>query len=235
MDQSPPPEHASPNGPLIDEGLHLAAWFFLEMRAMLRPGLGARALRHVFRHYLRPAEAALRRAICLIADALGPELTGAAKPSVRPRVLRRAQDEGGGRDARSDARPRAPTFRLTESLPRPKTDYLPPALRPRISIAGFAPPPPPPVLKPRAPADPGLLAAKLQRRLDAFDAAFRDLRGAARRLRRLRARRTARRPLLAFLQIPGIAAKPVNAEARDLLERLNRATFDVFRMPVDTS
>ena len=152
MDQSPPPEHASPNGSLIDEGLHLAAWFFLEMRAMLRPGLGARALRHVFRHYLRPAEAALRRAICLIADALGPELTGAAKPSVHPRVLRRAQDEGGGCDARSDARPRAPTFRLTESLPRPKTDYLPPALRPRISIAGLAPPPPPPARPPHCKA-----------------------------------------------------------------------------------
>jgi hypothetical protein len=228
MDQQPPAEDIHPNGRLIDEGLHLAAWFFLEMRAMLRPGLGARALRHIFRHYLRPAEAALRRAICLIADTLEPEPVRAITKPVHPRA-------GGDRGQQTSTRPRAPTFRLTESLPRPKTDYLPPALRPRISIACFAPPPPPPVLKPRAPANPGLLAAKLQRRLDAFDAAFRGLRGAARRLRRLRARRSAKRPLLCFLQIPGIAAKPVNAEARDLLERLNRATFDVFRMPVDTS
>jgi hypothetical protein len=228
MDQTLPPQDDHPNGSLIDEGLHLAAWFFLQMREMLKPGLGARALRHVFRHYMRPAEAALRRAICLIADTLEPEPLHPSKSSGHPRA-------GGDRGQQTSARPRAPTFRLTESLPRPKTDYLPPALRPRISIVGLAPPPPPPAPKPRAPADPGLLAAKLQRRLDAFDAAFRDLRGAARRLRRLRARHTAKRPLLCFLHIPGIAAKPVNAEARDLLERLNRATFDVFRVPVDTS
>jgi hypothetical protein len=228
MDQSPPPEDTYPNGSLIDEGLHLAAWFFLEMRAMLKPGLGTRAVRHVFRHYLRPAEAVLRRAICLIADTLEPEPARAITKPIHPRA-------GGGRVQQHATGTRAPTFRLTESLPRPKTDYLPPALRPRISIAGFAPPPPPPLPKPLAPADPGLLAAKLQRRLDAFDAAFRDLRGAARRLRRLRARSTARRPLLAFLQIPGIAAKPVNAEARDLLERLNRAAFEVLRVTADTS
>lgn len=228
MDQTLPPQDDHPNGSLIDEGLHLAAWFFLQMRDMLKPGLGARALRHIFRHYLRPAEAALRRAICLIAATLEPEPARATKKPARPRA-------GGGRAQPHATGIRAPTFRLTEPLPRPKTDYLPPALRPRISIAGFAPPPPPPAPKPRALADPAALAAKLERRLDAFDAAFRDLRGAARRLRRLRARRTAKRPLLSFLQIPGIAAKPVNAEARDLLERLNRATFDVFRVPVDTS
>jgi hypothetical protein len=228
MDQTLPPQDDHPNGSLIDEGLHLAAWFFLQMREMLKPGLGARALRHLFRHYLRPAEAALRRAICLIADTLGPESARARKKPARPGA-------SGARDPQSSAKPRAPTFRLTESLPRPKTDYLPPALRPRISIAGFAPPPPPPAPKPRALADPAALAAKLERRLDAFDAAFRDLRGAARRLRRLRVRSSAKRPLLCFLQIPGIAAKPVNAQARDLLERLNRATFDVFRVPVDTS
>jgi hypothetical protein len=228
MDQTLPPQDDHPNGSLIYEGLHLAAWFFLQMRDMLKPGLGARALRHVFRHYMRPAEAALRRAICLIAATLEPEPARAITKPVHPRA-------GGDRGQHTSTRPRAPTFRLTESLPRPKTDYLPPALRPRISIAGFAPPPPPPLPKPLAPADPGLLAAKLQRRLDAFNAAFRDLRGAARRLRRLRARSTARRPLLAFLQIPGIAAKPVNAEARDLLERLNRAAFEVLRVTADTS
>lgn len=199
MDQTLPPQDDHPNGRLIDEGLHLAAWFFLQMREMLKPGLGARALRHLFRHYLRPAEAALRRVICLIADTLEPEPLRPSKSSGHPRVLRQAQDEGGDRGQQNSARPRTPAFHLTESLPRPKTDYLPLALRPRISIAGFAPPPPPPAPKPRAPADPAALAAKLQRRLDAFDAAFRNLRGAARRLRRLRARSSAKRPLLCFL------------------------------------
>jgi len=228
MDQSTPPDDIHPNGRLIDEGLHLAAWFFLRIRELFMPRLSARDLRHLFRHYLRPAEAALRRAICLIADTLEPEPLRSSKDSDNPRA-------GGDRVQQTPTRLRAPTFRLTESLPRPKTDYLPPQQRPRISIAGFAPPPPPPAPKPRTPADPALLAAKLERRLDAFDAAFRNLRGAARRLRRLRARRTAKRPLLCFIRIPGIAAKPVNAEARDILERLNRAVFEVFRMPVDTS
>lgn len=227
MDQSPPPEDIHPNGPLIDEGLHLAIWLFQQIREMFVPRLGVRDLRHLFRHYLRPAEAALRRAICLIADVLGPEPARAAKkPSANPRPCE-------PRDSQSTANPRTPTFRLTEALPRPKTDYLPTALRPRISIAGFAPPAPPKA--PRAPADPSALAAKLERRLAAFDAALADLRGAARRLTRLRARRAAKRPLLAFTQIPGLTAKPVNDVARNVLERINRATFEVFRVTANTS
>lgn len=225
MDQSPTPEDIHPNGRLIDAGLHVAVWLLLEIRRMLAPGLGARELSHLVRHYLRPAEAALRRAICLIGDTLEPESARATTKSVRPRA-------SGGRDPQGPAVPRTPAFRLTESLPRPKTDYLPPAMRPRISIAGLAPPPPAPA--PRKPADPAALAAKLERRLAAFDAALADLRAAARRLRRLRTRK-AKRVLLAFTVIPGISAKPVNAEARGILERLNRAAFEVFRVAADTS
>ncbi len=236
MDQSLPPPDDVPNGPLIDAGAALAIGLIHQIRQQLAHASGQTFslafLRRLFRHFLRPAEAALRRAIYLIAGTLPPEPIRAQTKSAHPRVPRQAQDEGGGL-ASQNAASRTPAFRLTEPQTHPPTNHLPLVLRPRISIAGFAPPPPPPPV--RGAVDPVTLEDRLHRRLAAFDAAFRDPLRAARRLLRLLARRTARRPLLAFTNIPGLAAKPLDAAARAILSDMNGAIAAAFARQPDTS
>lgn len=163
MDQSPPypPE---PHGALIEEGGHLAGWLIAHLRDLLADTLlSLPLLRHLVRHYLTPAESALRRAIHLIADSLepipAPAKPAPRKPVVRPRVF--------------PTKSRAPAFRLTEPALRQPTDN-----RRAVRAAPSKPSP-----------DTTRLEARLHRRLAAFDAAYADPLIAARRLQRLRLRK----------------------------------------------
>lgn len=211
---------------LIDAGAGLAWRLVSDLRAQLaRVAAGAFSLallRGLVRNYLRPAEAALRRAIYLIADRLVPLPARAAC----------ARRSGPVPPAAGTGSPRTPAFRLTEPLARPPGNALPLARRPRISIAGLAPPPPPPS---RAAPDPVRLEDSIHRRLAAFEAAFRNPERAARRLLRLLARRTSRRPMLAFTRIPGHGAATLDAGARTLLTDLNAALLAAIARPADTS
>lgn len=226
MDQTAPLEDDVPTGPLIDAGASLANRLIFQVRDRLghppAGTFGLTFLRHIFRHLLRPAEAALRRAIYLLADTLDPE------PA--PSVAKPAHPRAGGGLVRQVATPRTPAFRLTEPQPRPPANTPPVAMRPRISIAGLAPPP-----SPRPAPDPVRLEDRLHRRLAAFDAAFRDPVRAARRLLRLLARRTARGPVLAFTRIPGLTARSLDDHGRALLVDMNTAIIAAFARGTDTS
>ncbi len=231
----PPPEDDVPHGPLIDEG----GWLTNVLMIRLREALAARAgqllaipvLRSLMRDYLLPAEAALRRAIHLIAATLPPveDRSHAAGrlPGARP--------SQGNRSAISDpSKPRTPSFRLTESLPRPPTNYIPVSQRPRISIAGDPPPPA------RAPEPYTVraerLEARLRRRLAALMAAWDDPQRTAERLQRLRARGRIRTPALSFLKIPGARAETLGELGTRILRELNRTAFEEsLRLRADTS
>ncbi|MBA3069453.1 MAG: hypothetical protein FP825_13360 [Hyphomonas sp.] len=229
MDQALPPEDDVPNGPLIDAGAGRALWLVRQIHHQLAQparALGLAVLRRLFRHYLRPAEAALRRAIYLIANTLPP------LPALKPRQPAHPR-AGGGPDRQTPPQPCTPSFALTEREPRPSTNYLPLARRPCVSVPGLTPRPAPPV--PRAAPDPARLEHRLRRRLAAFDAAFRDPVRAARRLLRRLARWTPGRLALAYHNIPGFTAKPLDAQARDTLQRLNDAIIAAFQRNADTS
>lgn len=221
MSQSPPPpEDDIPHGALIDEGARLVRWLITEMHVLLAGLAGQRPavafLRDLARHYLAPAEAVLRRAIHLLANALpAPVARAKAQSPARPRTDDAAQ--------RRPAKPRTPSFRLTEPLPRPRADYLPEALRPRISVPGLTPDPPARAA-PSKP-DPARLEARLLRRLAALEAAWDNPAAAARRLQRQRARQPAARPRLSFVKIPGLKARPLADLGERILRDLNTATF----------
>ncbi|MFN3913103.1 hypothetical protein [Hyphomonas sp.] len=229
MDQVLPPEDDVPEGPLIDAGAGLALGLVNLIRAQLAQSAGAfglAVLRRLFRHYLRPAEAALRRAIYLLAATLPPLPVRPASPPTHLRA-------GGSLEQPRAAAPRTPSFVLTEREGRPLTDYIPLARRPSISVPGLTPRLPPPA--PRAAPDPAALEDRLHRRLAAFDAAFRNPVRTARRLLRRLARRAQARPPLAAGKIPGLGAKSLNDEARDVLQRLTDAIFAAFPRTADTS
>ena len=99
-------------------------------------------------------------------------------------------------------------------------------------MPGVTPTPPP---APRRTPDPVALEDRLQRRLAALDAVFRDPIGAARRLLRRLVNRPPTGPLLAYAKIPGLTAKPLGAPERTTLDRLNQAVIDAFRRGADTS
>jgi hypothetical protein len=228
MDQTLPPEDDVPNGPLIDAGAGFAMGLVRRLRAQLAhppAAFGAAFLRRLVRQFLLPAEAALRRALYLIADTLAPE------PARAP--LRPASAPARPAGARPPAPPRTPGFRLTETPPRAPVRRLPPNAGPRISIAGLAPSPPPP--RPRRPVDPVALEDRLHRRLAAFDAAFTDPLRAARRLLRLLARRASPRPVLSLVRVPGLDAKPLDPAERRLLADLNTAVIAAFARVPNTS
>ncbi|MFN3910896.1 hypothetical protein [Hyphomonas sp.] len=216
----PPPDTSDPHGALIDEGGHLVRWLMAELTLLLAgPSLTAAFLRSLLRHYLVPAEAVLRRAIHLIAATLPPLAPGSRPPS-KPGA---SAQPGESRDPDLAPMPRAPAFRLTEPEPRPSTNFLPVNQRPRISVAGDAPPLPAPV--PRKP-DPAKLEARLRRRLAALHAAWDDPVAAAQRLQRLRARKPAARPKLSFLNVPGLKARPIAEIGQRILRDLNAAAFE---------
>jgi len=108
-------------------------------------------------------------------------------------------------------------FRLNEPRPGARRSWLPVNQRPRLSVAGLAPPPPPP----RAPADAGALEARLRRRLEALKAALADPVPLARRLLRQRMKSPAPRPALAYDRSPGLKAKPLGADGEAVFRQLN--------------
>lgn len=208
---------------LIYEAAHLTVWLAGQLRGFLAPQAGkifeAPFLREIMRDYVIPAEAALRRAIHLMATDMPP-------PPVRPRPLKPPPKVIPALWPVKQKKARPPAFRLTERQPRPSTDYLPKNLSPRIRILDpGAPASPPPAPKP-APREPASYEARLRRRVAALEAAIANPVREARRLQRLQARLKASRPLLSFTKIPGYRAKPLAEEGRSVLERTNAELLD---------
>src|SRR3990167_130109 len=213
-----PLEDDDPHGPLIDEAGHLCRWLIGELHAQMARFAGTVAalpfLRGLLRHYLLPAEAALRRAIYLIANTLAPV------PLPRPKPKSPAPPREGGGLTRQ---PRTPLFRLTEPAPRPRPDYLPISQRPRISVPGITPIAP---AKTPAKSDPARFQARLLRRLVALEAAWNNPLGTARRLLRQRARSATNRLPLILRKVP--AGRP-KGEILHLLERLTETLLGIAR------
>lgn len=202
-----------PQRALLSEAQHLLVWLLDTLIDALREGgaqPGIRHLRFCLREYLAPAEAALRRALRILADGLAPLPVRTQSNPPPPRA-----------DAQRTAKPRRPIFRLNE--PAPRKPGAPLSQRPQISIAGEAPPP-----IPRKP-DPAAFHARFLRRLDAFEAAFADPLRYARRL--IRQRTPARKLTLAYTTIPGARAKSLADEGRNLLRRLNDAAMKAELLP----
>ena len=180
--------------------------------------LNAPVVRYLMRRALLPAEAALRRAILLIATTLPPLPPAPARaPSKGARQLASVTGK--------PAAPRAPLFRMSEPQPRPthyrKTDYLSEDLMPRITLLTES------VLRARpAPAQPPLPhdpAAAFYRRFEALRAAYDDPAPYARRWLRRRARSAADAArALAPVKIPG-TRKPLGDNTISLLKELTHA------------
>jgi hypothetical protein len=222
MSQLPPsPEHNDAEQHLLGQADNLTGWYIDQLTDLLaaEPGkvFGLAFLRWVLRHFLLPTEAIPRRALYLFAAGLPAH---AAPPLTSTRPAHPRADRGLVRPAPTT---RAPLFRLTESQPRARVEYLPVNQRPRISVPGLTPPAP---VKPAAARrTPDQLEAHLRRRLAALVAAWNDPETAAARLRRLMARGKLRHPALSFLKIPGARASTINDVAAPILKDLNDAVF----------
>lgn len=182
------------------------------------------AIAYLTRRALLPAEAALRRAILLIASELdmpvprAPVAISASRLAARP----------PGRQAPAAC---APIFRMSEPPPRaaeadgvpPTAEYLPEHLLPRIRTLTdevLSAPPPPPLPAPVV-RDPG---ARFFRRFAALRQAYEDpVREARRWLRRQGAPHAARAPI-ASGKIPG-ARRALGADAQALLRELTEAAL----------
>jgi len=227
MDQPATPEQDRING-LIGQAAMLAIWLADELRRRLVPPPGrlleTRLLRHLMRHYLLPAEAAVRRAVHLIAAgmplpqlALSRARTAPRRPPPKPQTPRT---------------PRAPTFRLTEPQPRPKTDHLPARLSPRIRVLT----PGLPTRRPAAPVRPrASYEERLRRRFAALEAAMASPADQARRLLRLQAKLSAPKPLLSLKKIPGYRSKPITETGRAALDAINEELLALEQRAADTS
>jgi len=197
---------------LIAEANHFINWLLDSIDAALAPGI-ARTLpgmKAVLRDYLLPAEAALRRALHILAADLPPP-----KPTAANAVPPRRPE----RPASKPTRLRLPTFRLSEPQPRPKTDHLPVRLRPRISIIGVTPRTEPAPRRKLTAID---LEARLRRRVEALINAFNNPAAAVRRLQRRLAKAGAARPKLAAT-IPGHTSARISADGRSVLNRLDES------------
>jgi hypothetical protein len=158
--------------------------------------------RHLHRavlRLLRPAEAAVRRLVIVMARGLVVKLplSRPRKPQPRPAILHDRRGTGilMPRGFRPEAGLRAPARRafslpLLDPLPRWRRIPGRPAARgvPRISFPGFIAPHPVAVRRPPSPDDP-VDAARLALRLAALASVLDDLPGQARRFARWRARR----------------------------------------------
>ena len=203
---------------LIGEANHFINWLFDSIAAALAPGI-ARTLpgmKAVFRDYLLPAEAALRRALHILAADLP---VPAKKPSQgnRRAISDPSNPREGGDRVKASSGLRPPTFRLSEPQPRPKTDHLPVRLRPRISIIGVTPRTEPAPRRKLTAID---LEARLRRRFEALINAFNNPAAAVRRLQRRLARPGAS-PVKLAAAIPGHASELIAAEGRAILTRLD--------------
>ena len=198
--------------------------------------LTATLARHLTRHALMPAEAALRRAILIIAASLPVPVLRAVKSRAAPDT---ARPRAPAASLRPGARPR---FNMNEPVPRkpeatallPKTDYLTEDQLPRILVltgdilaARSTPPPPAPAPAPKR--DP---SASFHRRFAALQAALNDPQGEAQRWARRRIREMARpgavqRPLPVPLALPHLG-KDIDSDTRSLLRELTVTTNTSF-------
>lgn len=183
-----------------------------------------RAIAYLTRRALLPAEAALRRAILLIATKLD-------MPAPRAPVARPATRPAARPPERQAPAARAPVFRISEPLPRvakadgapPKAEYLPEHLLPRIRMltdAVLSAPPPPPLPAPVV-RDPG---ARFFRRFAALRRAYEDPVREARRWLRRQGKPPAARAPIASGKIPG-ARRALGADALSLLRELTEAAL----------
>ena len=174
---TPPRRH------LIAQANSLINWLLDAVEDALAPGVQRTlpGLKSLYRDYLLPAEAALRRALHILTADL-PASKPRAATALPPRKLEPATPKA--------MRFRPPVFRLGEPQPRPKTGHLPARLQPRISIIGVMPRPAP---LPRRKLNEADFEAQLRRRLDAPNAAFANPLAAVRRL----AKPNTKRPRLA--------------------------------------
>jgi hypothetical protein len=197
---------------LIAEANSLINWLLDAVEDALAPGVRRTlpGLKSLYRDYLLPAEAALRRALhILAADLPAPKpRAGSAPPPRKPEPA-----------TPKATRFRTPIFRLSEPQPRPKTDHLPARLQPRISIIGVTPRPAP---TPRRKLNEADLEMQLRRRLNALNAAFANPLAAVRRLQRRLAKPNTKRPKLAAA-IPGHTAPPLAGDGHAFLTRLDDA------------
>lgn len=125
MDQTAPP----PQTALLDDAESLIAWLLEQLDELLEPGTvrPRPMLVQICRHFLLPAEAALRRIIHLIAARLAP----APARKSDPKSPRACGDRAPQTAPQAD---RTPLFRLTEPLPggggprraRPAPGHRPP-------------------------------------------------------------------------------------------------------------
>jgi hypothetical protein len=150
---------------------------------------------------LRPAEAAVRRLVIVMARGLVVKLSRSSprKPQPRPAILHDSLGTGilMPRDSRPEPGLRAPAQRrfslpLLDPLPRWRRTPGRPAASgvPRISFPGFIAPHPVAVRQPPSPDD-AIDAARLALRLAAVASVLDDLPGQALRFARWRARRDA--------------------------------------------
>lgn len=203
--------------------------------------LPAALIRLLMRRFLVPAEAAMRRAILLIAATRAFLPAPAARPSKEPPKPVLKQE---GPSAPCE---RAPAFNMNEPRPRPKTGAIPLDQMPRITVLDDAaltvPGAPPAALRP--PPSPAEAAAALTRRffrrLDALSAVIGNPGPAADRWLKSVARKAARQPEaitapspLAFHKIPG-QTKAAGAEAISLLNELNAAVLALLPSAPNTS
>jgi len=159
----------------------------------------------------------MRRALRLLMADLPPEAPK-APAATRPAPSRNA--------CRREAQPRRPVFRLTEPPVRPRTVYLPPDQRPRISVPGLTPLIPAKAGAANRGPGPAALEAKLQRRLAALQDAYANPMPLARRLLRLRTARPDRPKLtLAYTRPPGFHTRGLAGPGRDIYHRLNETAL----------
>ena len=203
--------------------------------------LPAALVRLLTRRFLVPAEAALRRAILLIAAKRAFPPAPAARPGKEPaKPARKAE----GRSAPAE---RPPVFNMNEPRPRPKTGAIPQDQMPRIialnDAAVTAPGAPPRALRPLpGPAEAeATLTWRFFRRLDALSATIGNPGPAADRWLKSVARKAARQPEaitapppLTFHKVPG-QTKAAGAEAISLLNELNAAVLALLPNAPNTS
>jgi hypothetical protein len=227
MSETPPfPDDLLDAPGLVAEARQLAAGLVAFLFNRLKeapPGpLSLAQIRLFLRTVIKPCEALIRRAIYLLAAQMRPPAARAA-PARKP--VPPARLPAGG----IATPPLVPAFRLTEPQPRPQPGDLPEHLRPRVSIAGTAPP-----ASPRAAPDLAALSARLLRRLAALHAACADPDLCARRLvRRLARNRPAARPLAAAMPT-GMRQSRMD-DMKSLFERIDHAATRAWSRLCDTS
>ena len=197
---------------LIAEANSLINWLLDAVEDALAPGVRRTlpGLKSLYRDCLLPAEAALRRALHILAADLP-----APKPRAATALPLRKPEPATPKATRF----RPPIFRLSEPQPRPKTDHLPARLAPRISIIGVTPRPAP---TPRRKLNEADLEMQLRRRLDALNAAFANPLAAVRRLQRRLVKSGTARPKLAPA-IPGHASPRLAGDGHAFLTRLDES------------